>query len=131
VENARFILRDDEVVSLAWDVEKKCTALSDDVVHGRSLLKLGIALNKLNNGRRPCTTWTVLGPCSRLWGTLSTLLVPISVISWVHLDEHRLPDALDAIEEAWKYAELTASRYIQMKHLPDLRQNPLQQQSRH
>ena len=36
------------------------------------------------------------------------------VISWVHLDEHRFPDALDAIEEAWKYAELTANRYLQI-----------------
>ena len=36
------------------------------------------------------------------------------VISWVHLDEHRFPDALDAIEEAWKYAELSGSRYSQI-----------------
>ena len=36
------------------------------------------------------------------------------VISWVHLAERRLPDALYAIEEAWKYAELTASRHSQM-----------------
>ena len=35
-------------------------------------------------------------------------------ISWVHVDEHRFSDALDAIEETWKYAELTASRFIQM-----------------
>ena len=35
------------------------------------------------------------------------------VISWVHVAEHRLPDALDAIEEAWKYAELTISRSLQ------------------
>ena len=36
------------------------------------------------------------------------------VISWVHLDEHKIPDALDAAEEAWKYAELTANRYDQL-----------------
>ena len=35
-------------------------------------------------------------------------------ISRVHLNEHRFSDALDAINEAWKYAELTASRYNQM-----------------
>ena len=35
------------------------------------------------------------------------------VISWVHLDEHKIPDALDAAEEAWKYAELTVDRFIQ------------------
>ena len=36
------------------------------------------------------------------------------VISWVHLDEHKLTDALNAIEEAWKYAELSGSRPSQM-----------------
>jgi tetratricopeptide (TPR) repeat protein len=38
-------------------------------------------------------------------------------ISWVHEDEHRLSEALDAIEEAWKYAEfkLSASRSIQIR----------------
>ena len=35
-------------------------------------------------------------------------------ISCVHLDEHKLPDALDAIEEAWKYAELSGSQFSQM-----------------
>ena len=36
------------------------------------------------------------------------------VISWVHLDDHKLTDALDAIEEAWKYAELSGSRSQKM-----------------
>ena len=36
------------------------------------------------------------------------------VISWVYLDEHRFPDALNAIEEAWKYAELSGSLSSQM-----------------
>ena len=42
------------------------------------------------------------------------------VISWVHMAEHRLPDALDAIEEAWKYAELSAIRYILISISSDL-----------
>jgi len=35
------------------------------------------------------------------------------LISWVHYHEGRLPEALDAIEEAWKHAELTDSPSIQ------------------
>ena len=34
-------------------------------------------------------------------------------ISWVQYGEHRFPDVLDTIEEAWKYVELTDSRYLQ------------------
>jgi tetratricopeptide (TPR) repeat protein len=34
-------------------------------------------------------------------------------ISWVHYDEHRFPEALDTIEEAWKYAKLTDNPFIQ------------------
>jgi predicted metalloenzyme YecM len=35
-----------EVVSLARDVETKCAALSDDVIHGRSLVTLGAVLHE-------------------------------------------------------------------------------------
>ena len=41
-------------------------------------------------------------------------------ISWVHYAEHRLSDALDAIEEAWKYAKLAGSGYNQMSISLDL-----------
>ena len=44
VDNARHILPADKIVSLVRDVETKCAALSDDIVHGRSLLELGKAL---------------------------------------------------------------------------------------
>ena len=33
VENADFISQADKVVSLAWHVERKCAALSDNLVH--------------------------------------------------------------------------------------------------
>ena len=36
------------------------------------------------------------------------------IISLVHYGEHKFPDALDAIEEAWKYVKLTDSRVDQM-----------------
>ena len=38
VENARVygVLRPDKIVSLARNVEKKCAALSDDIVHAKA-----------------------------------------------------------------------------------------------
>ena len=47
-------------------------------------------------------------------GNIHHLAHAYQVISWVHLADNRLPDALDAIEEAWKYAQLTNSRYCQL-----------------
>ena len=114
VENARFILRADEVVSLAWDVEKKCSALSDDIVHGRSLLKLGIALKEVQQRQEALYYLDHAKTMFKAVGNTYNLAAAYQFISLVHLAEHRLSDALDAIEEAWKYAELTASRYCQM-----------------
>jgi tetratricopeptide (TPR) repeat protein len=114
VENARFILQDDEVVSLARDVEKKCTALSDDVVHGSSLLKLGIALNAVRQPQEALFYMDRARTAFKAVGHTHNLARAYHVISWVHLKEHRLSDALDAIEEAWKYAELAASRHVQL-----------------
>ena len=114
VENARFILQADKVVSLAWDVEKKCAALSDDLVHGLSLLKLGVALNEVQQRQEALYNMDRARTIFKAVGHTLNLARAYHVISWLHLDEHRLPDALDAIEEAWKCAELTANRYIQI-----------------
>ena len=121
VENARFLLQADEVVSLAWDVEEKCSALSDDVVHGLSLLKLGIALNNVQQRRQEALYYMDRAKIVfRALGDLYNLARAYQLISWVHQVEHRLPDALDAIEEAWKCAELTSNRYIQISVSLDL-----------
>ena len=114
VEVARPILRADEVVSLAWEVEKRCSALSDDVVHGSSLLKLGLALNQAEQRQEALYYMDRARTVFKAIGDNYWLARAYHVISWVHLDEHSFSDALDAIEEAWKYAELTASRNIQM-----------------
>ena len=131
VGNARFILQADKVVSLAWDVEKRCrvknkrgrrrgtepeteSALSDDLIHGCSLLKLGVALNNAQQHQEALYYVNHAKTVFKAVGDIFNLARAYQVISWVHLGEHRLPDALNAIEEAWKYAELTASRYIQM-----------------
>jgi tetratricopeptide (TPR) repeat protein len=114
VENARFVLQVDEVVSLAWDVEKKCTALSDDLVHGRSLLKLGTALYDAKQWQEALCYMDQARTVFKVVENTFNLASTYQVISWVYLGEHRLPDALHAIEEAWKYAELTANRLTQV-----------------
>ena len=114
VEEARFMLPADEVVSLAWDVEKKCTALSDDFVHGRSLLELGDALYQAQQWQEALFYMDQARTVFKAVGNTFNLAHVYQSISWVHFTEHRLPDALDAIEEAWNYAELTTSRYNQI-----------------
>ena len=114
VDNARFILRANKVLSLAWDVEKKCTALSDDLVHGRSLLELGNALYNAKQLREALYYMDHARTVFMAVGNIFNLAFVYQSISWVHLDEHRLSDALDAIEEAWKYAELNANRSLQI-----------------
>jgi tetratricopeptide (TPR) repeat protein len=120
VDNARFILQDDEVVSLARDVEKKCSALSDDLVHGRSLVILGIVLRRARQPQEALCYMHNARTMFKALGNAYNLAGCYQVISWVHFYEHRLPDALDALEEAWKYAALTSSRYIQTNISYDL-----------
>ena len=114
VDNTRFILQAEDVVSLAWGVEKKCSALSDDFVHGRSLLALGKALYDVERLQealyymdRARTVFTAVG------NTFYLAFVYQS-ISWLYLFEHRLPYAVGAIEEASKYADLNADRILQI-----------------
>jgi len=104
--------RKGEVVSLARDVEKKCAALSDDVIHGRSLMHLGAVLRRVQPHKALCylvQARTML----KAAGNIPTLATACQFISWMHYDAGRLQEALDAIEEAWKYAELTHSPSIQ------------------
>jgi tetratricopeptide (TPR) repeat protein len=120
VEVARFILKVDEVVSLAWEVEKKCSALSDDFVHGCSLRTLGTALNEARQRQEALCYMDKARTIFKALGNTFNLACSYQVISWVHLHEHRLLDALDAIEEAWKYAELTANQDFQISISLDL-----------
>jgi tetratricopeptide (TPR) repeat protein len=103
VDAARLTLTVNEVVSLARDVETKCAALSDDVIHGRSLVLLGAVLQPHEALRYLDQARTML----KAAGNIPTLATACQIISLVHYNEGRLPEALDAIEEAWKYAELT------------------------
>jgi len=102
-----------EVVSLARDVEKKCSALSDDVIHGRSLVRLRAVLRQALQPQEDLRYLDQARTMLKAAGNIPTLATACQFISWVHYHEGRVQEALDAIEEAWKYAESTDSPSIQ------------------
>ena len=108
-------LQADEVVSLARDIEKKCTALSDDLVHGRSFLVLGTVLYDARRWQEALCYLDQARTVFKAMGNTVYLAYAYQFISWVHYAEHSLPDALDAVEEAWKYAKLSNSRVCESK----------------
>ena len=114
VEVARHTLPVGKVVSLVRDVETKCAALSDDLIHGRSLLMLGKALNDARQWQEALYYMDSARTVFKAGGNTLFLAIAYQSISWVHHGEHRLQDALDAVEEAWKYAELADIRYTQI-----------------
>jgi len=116
VTSARMTLpnhREGELISLARDVETKCAALSDDVIHGRSLVRLGDVLYQARQPQKALRYLDQARTMLKAAGNISNLAAACHSITWVHYHEGRLREALDAIEEAWKYAELTNSPSIQ------------------
>jgi tetratricopeptide (TPR) repeat protein len=102
-----------EVVSLARVVEKKCAALSDDVIHGRSLVQLGAVLHRAQQPHEALCYLDQARTMLKAAGNISNLAAACQIISWVHYEQGRLLAALDAVEEAWKHAELTDSSSTQ------------------
>ena len=102
-----------KLVSLAQDIEKKCTALSDDVIHGRSLVLLGAILHQVKQPQEALRYLDQAQTMLRAVGSISNLATAYQFISWVHYKEGRLQEALVTIEEAWKHAELADSPSIQ------------------
>jgi tetratricopeptide (TPR) repeat protein len=103
----------DPVVSLAREVERKCATLSDDLVHGRSLALLGAVLHEAQQSQEALHYLEQAKTMLEAVGNTPNLAIVCQVISWVHYYEGRSPEALSAIEEAWKHAELTDSPSIQ------------------
>ena len=104
VEGARLTFEDgDKVVSLARDVEKQATTVSDDHIHAASLLMLGRVLG--NSGHRQEALRHL--ERAKLMGIASgTLRSDVYFwIAFVHYREKRLLEALDAAGEAWKLSE--------------------------
>jgi tetratricopeptide (TPR) repeat protein len=111
---ARFILQDaDEVVSLARDVETKCAALSDNIIHGRSLVLLGAVLQHAQQPQEALYYLDQARTMLKAVGNTYNLANAYQITSWVHYDQGRLWEALDAIEEAWNHAQLTENVSIQ------------------
>ena len=112
VDTARFLFPLEGLVSLVQDVETKCATLSDNVIRARSLVLLGIVLRQAQPQdalRYLAQARTVL----KAAGNTYNLANAYQITSWVHYNQGRIPEALDAIEEAWEHAQLTDNVSIQ------------------
>jgi tetratricopeptide (TPR) repeat protein len=98
-----------EVVSLAWDVESKSAALSDDNVHGWSLVRLGDALYESGQPQLALEHLNRARIMLEAVKNIPNLATAYLVIAYIHYRERRLPEALDAIQEAWKLVESSDS----------------------
>ena len=106
VNVARVTLQDKgKAVSLARDVEMKCAALSDDLIHGRSLTILGTALNQARQTQEALVHLDRARAMLRAVGNTPSLTTACLAIARAHYLEWRFPEALDAIQEAWKHLE--------------------------
>jgi tetratricopeptide (TPR) repeat protein len=106
---ARSTLQDKgKAVSLARDVEMKCAALSDNVIHGRSLNALGIALTGAGQPQEALVHLDRARAMLRAVGDTPNLANAYRFTARVHYKERRLPEALDAVQEAWKLIESSA-----------------------
>jgi tetratricopeptide (TPR) repeat protein len=111
--NARLVLRaNHEAVSLARDVETKCAALSDNIIHGHSLVLLGAVLIEAGQPQEALRCLDQARTMLKGAGNTYTLAVAYQFTSWAHYGQGRLPEALDAIEEAWKLARSTATQAV-------------------
>ena len=105
VEGARMTFEDDDdkLVSLARDVEKQAATVSDDHIHAKSLMILGLVLDNFGNRQEALLHLERAKLMECASGTLNGEVY--FWIAYVHYHEKRLPEALDAAEEAWKLSE--------------------------
>ena len=115
VDVARFALPDlaEVVTTLARGVEMKCAALSDDVVHGRSLTLLAAALRSTQEWQEALHYLNQAMTMLKAARNTPYLANAYQITSWVHYAQGRLMEALEFIEEARKCAELTENTSIQ------------------
>jgi tetratricopeptide (TPR) repeat protein len=103
----------DQVVSLAREVKTKCAALSDDVIHGRSLVYLGDILRRAGQPHEALHYLDQARTMLKAAGNTYSLADAHQLTSWLHYDEGRLLEAQDAMEEAWKLVEWTENPSFQ------------------
>jgi tetratricopeptide (TPR) repeat protein len=115
VDVARFALPDlpEVVITLARGVEMKCAALSDEVVHGRSLTLLAAALRSTQQWEEALHYLNQARTMLKAARNTLYLANAYQITSWVHYAQGRLTEALEFIEEAQKCAELTENTSIQ------------------
>jgi len=110
VDVACMALQDkSEAVSLARNVEMKCATLMDDLIHGRSLVLLGTALNVAKQRQEALVHLEHARTMLKAIGNTHNLAEACQSIARVHYREKRLPEAMDAIQEAWSHIESSAS----------------------
>ena len=91
-----------KVVSMARDVEKQAATVSDNQIHARSLMTLGSVLDDYGDRREALRH---LERAKQMTIASDSLIDVYYLIAYVHYHEKRLPEALDAAEEAWKISE--------------------------
>ena len=103
VDGARLTFEDgNKAVSLARDVERQSATFSDDLIHTRSMIILGLVLDSF--GHRPEALRYLERAKMKAIG--SDLLSDVCYsITLVHYHENRLPEALNAVKEAWEHAK--------------------------
>lgn len=110
VEVAKMISEDKgQVVSLARDVELECAALSDDLIHARSLVRLGDALHEAQQRQEALVHLNLARIMLTSVENTTYLAGAYHVIAKLHYYERRILDALDAIREAWKLLESSSN----------------------
>ena len=103
----------DGVISLAHDVEKRSATISNDLVHAWSLTMLGSVLEHFGHQQEAlhhlesAKLKAALAPMGSVYITYVCY-----DIATVHYFEDRLLEALDAVKEAWKHAELIMSNSL-------------------
>ena len=103
VNGARMTFDDgDKVVSLARDVEKQAATVSDDYTHARSLVILARVLLQFGDRQEALRHLERVKQMG-----ISDLRYNVYFwIAYIHYYEKRLPEALDAAEEAWRLSDL-------------------------
>ena len=91
----------------------KCAAHSDNIIRARSLLLLGVVLHHVQQPEEALRYLDQARTMLKAVGNTYNLADAYQITSWVHCRQGRLLEALDAIEEAWKYAQLTEHVSIQ------------------
>jgi tetratricopeptide (TPR) repeat protein len=97
----------------------KCAALSDHVIHGRSLNVLGTALIEAGQPQEALVHLDRARAMLRAVGNTPNLANSCRFIARVHYKERRIPEALDAVQEAWELIQSSAmanqQEYISME----------------